>query len=263
MSIDLPAIQKKLTDYCEIRTKVLAILSDARRMLILAEKEMKSVYTYGLPHDISRSFELEYAAREIDKRLWRQAFEQTGFMQMMDRQALAKFNADNEQDPPPFTVENIRATFLTLFQGADEMFARGLVNVFRGLSSRYRTNDQPFKLERRVVLSGICQSGWSGGVRISYRDYASGTINDLDRVFHVLDGKQHHPRALEAAINAEFDTNKRGPWVYEDTYFQMRGFLNGNAHIIFKRADLLEKANRVIHDYYDGRALPDDGGAAA
>ena len=255
MTIHLPDIQKTLTDYCEIRTSVLATLGDAKRMLNLAEQKMKTVYTHGLPRDISRGFELDYAAQEIDKCLWRQAFNQTGFMQLMDRQALAKFNADNSRDPPPFTVENIRATFLMLFQGADEMFARGLVTVFRGLSSRYTTNEQAFKLERRVVLTGICESGWSGGVQIGHRDYASGTINDLDRVFHVLDEKQHHPRALETAINATFAQDKKGPWVYEDEYFHIRGFLNSNAHIIFKRADLLEKANRVIHDYYDGAAL--------
>ena len=247
---NIPAIQKTLADYCAIREQTLDLLRDAQRSKDAAEALFKTAYTYGLPYD--RGEKIEKLTKEVDSRLWRQAFDLTGFLELMDREALSKFN--NDRDPAPFTIDNVRATFLTLFQSADDMFARGLVNVFRRLDKYYRTNDQAFKLERKVVLTYMFQVRWSRGLQVHYGDGATGTLNDLDRVFHVLDGQKHSPRRLETALNAAFEC--AGPWVYEDDYFQVKGYRNGNAHIVFKRADLIEKANKVIGDYYGGRAIP-------
>lgn len=252
MTNNLPEVQKRLVDYCDIRERTLAFLRDSKRSKDAAEALFKTAYTYGLPYD--RSEGIESLTKEIDSRLWRQAFDLTGFLELMDREALSKFENENSRDPAPFTIDNVRATFLTLFQDADDMFSRGLVNVFRRLNKRYRTNDQAFKLERKVVLTYIFQLNWSRGLRVHYGAGATGELNDLDRVFHVLDGQKHSPRRLETALNAALEC--AAPWVYEDEYFQVKGYRNGNAHFVFKRADLIEKANKVIADYYGGRAIP-------
>ena len=48
-----------------------------------------------------------------------------------------------------------------------------------------------------------------------------------------------YARALECSINAAFkEIGPTGPYVYEDAYYQIKGFKNGNMHIFFKRADL-------------------------
>lgn len=250
------AVQKTLSDYCAVRERTLALLEDAGRQLAAANAEMKTVYGLGLTWDIVRPFDMETATRDIDERLWRQAFQATGFLSLMDAQALSDFRRSLERTPPPFTEENIRTTFLSLFQDADMMFARGAVNVFRKLSKAYRTNERdPFRLDRKAILHSIFQSRWSGGLQVNYGSWASGQINDLDRVFRLLDGKRHEPQALETAINAAFAESKEGPWVYEDGYFRIKGFLNGNAHFVFLREDLLEKANRLIGEHCGGNAL--------
>ncbi len=252
----LPAIQKTLADYCEIRDRVLALLEDGRRQISAADAEMKSAYSYGLPWDIARPFDMERATREVDQRFWRQAFAATGFMEVMDAQALGEFQSDLDRRAPPFTLDNVRTTFLSLLQEADKMFARGAVNVFRKLDKAYRTNEkEPFRIGPRAILGSIFQARWSGGIEMRSGSWASGQINDLDRVFRVLDGKPHAPQALEIAINAAFGGDKRGPWVYEDEYFRIKGFLNGNAHFAFLREDLLEKANRLIGKFYGDSAL--------
>ena len=84
---------------------------------------------------------------------------------------------------------------------------------------------------------------------VCYRSEAK--INDIDRVFKVLDGKSHIPRSLEMGINGALIDKK----IYEDDYYRIKGFKNGNMHIEFKRQDLLDKANLMIHKYYKGRAL--------
>lgn len=258
MNMNLPAIPKTIFDYCEARTQALALISDAVRSTGMAKDILAALGSYVAPTSICYpDLKLEKVTKEIDRGLWRQAFTVSGFMAMLDAEAYKKFMQQVDNDPPEFNEGNIRATFIDLMQQADMMFARGVVNVFRWLSDNYKTNSEdPFTIGHKAVMGWIFESNWHGGIRVSYREHASGQLNDLDRVFRVLDGKKHEPRALEAAINKRFaEIGKGGPWVYEDEYFQIKGFKNNNAHIVFKRADLLEKVNAVIGKYYGDNAL--------
>ena len=36
----------------------------------------------------------------------------------------------------------------------------------------------------------------------------------------------------------------------EDDYFKVRGFKNGNAHVWFKRDDLVEQVNKLLAEWY-------------
>jgi hypothetical protein len=49
---------------------------------------------------------------------------------------------------------------------------------------------------------------------------------------------------------------------YESEYFRFELYRNGNLHIVFKRADLVAKANKIVGDYY-GETLADGRRAAA
>lgn len=112
-----------------------------------------------------------------------------------------------------------------------------------------------------AILEYMFETRWRGGLELrhcSYRDPGA-YMNDLDRVFRIIDGKDHQPHALQNAINtAMADGN-----IYEDGYFHVKGFRNGNMHLKFKRTDLLDKANRMIGDYYNGNALAADRQRAA
>ena len=203
---------------------------------------------------------LDKFRENIDRRLWRLAFDKTGFLKVMDAQALSKFQNDIESRAPEFTVDNIQATFLTLYQEKDEMFARGLVNVFRGLAGYYRTHDdQSFKVGRKFILEWTIETPWSSSWTPRIRYEKSATINDIDRVFKILDDQPHVERSLETAMNGAWseweDAGSVGQATFEDDYYRAKAFKNGNLHLEFKRPDLVDKANLVIADYYDGRAL--------
>lgn len=71
-------------------------------------------------------------------------------------------------------------------------------------------------------------------------------LNDIDRVFKVLDGKKHNARELSVAMNDAF--KKKQP--YEDDYYMARAFKNGNLHLTLKRGDLVEKINTIIAKHY-------------
>jgi hypothetical protein len=48
----------------------------------------------------------------------------------------------------------------------------------------------------------------------------------------------------------------------ESEYFRFELYRNGNLHIVFKRPDLVAKANKIVADYY-GEVLPDGRRSAA
>ena len=247
------AIPKTIGDICDTRDDVKAKLETAHKLFEESESQLGEVANYCFPFEGRPRMGVEETMREIDKRLWREAFDKTGLMQYMDSQAKREFENSLEKEPPEFTMNAVRTTLLSTAQNAQGMFIRGLVEFFLSLSKGHKTNtNEPFKVSKRAVMTYMT-SNWLGYLQVNSGSYsrACGTFNDMDRVFKTLDDKQHNPRELEMAINGAW---KQGEW-YEDEYYQIKGFKNGNAHILFKRDDLLEKANKLIHEYYNGAAL--------
>ncbi len=248
------AIPKTLTDVCEIRLRALDRIERAYQLFEDVKSDLDQVNAHLLPYDAYPRNRYADTVTQLDQRLWRQAFDMTGFLLLMDDEAKRAFFDDLEKNAPAFTEANIRNTFLSLAQEADAMFVRGLVNVFRRLSGVHRTNtNSPFKVNARAILGGMVSLRWRGGLEVGYR--CGGRLNDLDRVFKILAGETHQPRALEFAINAAFLAGNR----FEDDFYEIRGFRNGNMHLRFKRSDLLDKANRLIGEYYNGSALARGG----
>lgn len=256
------ALPKTLDDYFAAREKTLALLEHAHRAIADAEQVLAQFGAFGgLPYDAKPRESLEGITRQIDQRLWRLAFDKTGLMHFMDAQAKADFERELDGKTPAFTEDTVRATLVQHAHDAEAMFARGIVNVFRRLSGRYRSNDA-FKVAPKVVIEYVVGPRFAGRgleVRTWYAN-GVGTLNDIDRVFHVLDGERHDPRRLEMALNAAFHSGETN--LYEDRYFRIRGFKNGNVHLWFLRADLLERVNRIISDYHQGNAVPDARRAA-
>lgn len=184
----------------------------------------------------------------IDCAAWQYLMHESGLRSLMDADARKKWDeAIGKGDVPELTDANIRATFKMLHDSRGEMFERGILACFKGLSWCYKTN-QPQKFGRRIVVSHLD----------GYYSSCSDRLSDLDRVFHVLDGKPEpdHRAGIMAelrAANLVGYGNKAG--VHEGHYMTVRTFKNKNAHITFKRQDLVDGMNRVIAKHYPG-ALP-------
>jgi hypothetical protein len=151
---------------------------------------------------------------------------------------------DMHKNPPSFDMGNIRTTFLSLSQNADQMFSDGIVNVFRRLSGNYQTNDA-FKIGRKVIMAGMMQIRYSGGLEFRY-GWSDDQINDVDRVIKTLDGKKHTPRELSCAMVGSFGKKE----IYEDEYYRAKAYRNSNLHLEFKRGDLVDKINGLIAKHY-------------
>ena len=142
---------------------------------------------------------------------------------------------------PPFTFENIKETFCSLYVTRGDMFERGIIEIYKGLSWDYKTN-QPFRFGKRIIIN------YFGGSYI----YGSGMdkVDDLNRVFCVLDGKLEpdYRDGVSAAIRRQHYHGKAGE--YEGTYFNVRWFKKGTGHVIFKREDLVRQCNRILHRHF-------------
>jgi len=238
---------RTITEYLETRDRIRGMVSDACRTLRIADQEMREIASLGLTTAaVPKNSEAE-SLREIDRMFWRRAFDLTGFGSIMDAREKRRFEESvSGPDCPEFTEANIRSTFGDLYQSADMMWRRGVVNVFRRLSKQYATNEA-FRVNRKIVMRYMLGPMFNRP-GLAFR-HGAGTdeINDIDRVLCRLDGDEFHERALEMAINEAF---AEPPCVYEDSRIKARGYRNGNLHLWIQRDDLLDRINEIIAEHY-------------
>lgn len=212
---------------------------------------------YGLPwlHGENKAWGLslddveEAVRRPMDRSIWKHLLQVTQMDRLMDATAKQQFHNQLDKDPPPATADNCRATIEQLIGDADTIFKRGIATAFTRLDRRFRSHDG-FKIGSRVVISYFAD-------RNGYIDRSRGDIlQDIERTFSVLDGKDTPERA--GGINGALGLSARGygPQSYDaqSDYFRVKVFKNGNAHVYFKRDDLVERVNLLLADYY-GAAL--------
>lgn len=198
---------------------------------------------------------LAVARKVVDRRVWATLIEITELERIMDKQAKDQLRQSLMDDVPEATEDNIFATIATFATDADTIWKRGIANCFSKLDRRFRSHDG-WKIGSRVVLTWVFDSwgGWSGR---NHRD----TLHDIDRTFHVLDGGTT-PELYGGIVTAIEESRRGGGFgqrqsVCESEYFRVRGFKNGNAHVWFKRDDLVEKVNKLLGEWY-GAAIPEE-----
>lgn len=158
------AIPKTIADMCATREDVISILTTAYSAIKTAQQMMKETCSigYGLPPDAVPRDTLKDSIKGIDRYLWRESFERTGFMQLLDAASKSQLLKSIESEPPEFTETNIQTTFLDLFQQKDRMFSDGIVNVFRSLSGDYSRHNA-FKITSKIIIGYMIQHSYGGG----------------------------------------------------------------------------------------------------
>jgi len=189
--------------------------------------------------------------RNIDRSIWKDLMQRSGMLALMDAQARDEwYNSLEEDDIPSVSEENILSTFKQLHQSKGEVFERGVINVFKGLSWDYKSNN-PCKFGKKIIVNGLVKHDrWGFGLNWGWqRD----RLADLERMLMLLDGKMvpdnraDVTRRLGDHIHENRHSNR-----YEDEMFVITYFQKGTAHIVFRRADLTEKLNDIIARHYPG-----------
>ncbi|EJZ7017958.1 DUF4942 domain-containing protein [Salmonella enterica] len=189
--------------------------------------------------------------RNLDRGIWRDLMERSGMLSLMDARAREQWYSSLEKDDIPAVSEaNILSTFEQLHQSKDEVFERGVINVFKSLSWDFKTNN-PCKFGSKIIVNGLVKCDrWGYSLNWSWqRD----RLADLERMLMLLDGKPVPDNRADVTrrLGDHIHENK-GSNSYEDGMFKIKYFQKGTAHITFKRPELVDRLNDIIARHYPG-----------
>ncbi|WP_409075355.1 DUF4942 domain-containing protein [Pantoea sp. C3] len=187
----------------------------------------------------------------IDRSLWRGLMLKSGMLSLMDAQAREQWQQNLEEgDLPAINEANILSTFQQLHQSKAEVFERGIINVFKGLSWDYKTNSPCFFGKKIIINNLVTHNRWGYSLTWGFR---RDQLTDLERMLFLLDGKAISDNRGDISIRLmDHIRDNPGKDVYDDAYFTIRYFQKGTAHLTFKRPELVEKMNDIISKHYPG-----------
>ena len=190
----------------------------------------------------------------IDRSIWKDLMNKSGMLALMDAQARNEwYNSLEKDDIPAISEENILSTFEQLHQSKAEVFERGIINVFKGLSWDYKSNS-PCKFGKKIIVDGLVQyDRWGFHFRHGRRREQ---LADLDRMLNLLDGKPVPENRNDLSVRLDAHIRKQHASVFEDEYVEIRYFQKGTGHIIFKRSDLIDKMNEIVARYFPATLPP-------
>lgn len=141
-----------------------------------------------------------------------------------------------------------RLTGHGLRHNKQDVFERGIINVFKGLSWDYKTNNPCYFGKKIIVNNLVKYDRWGYSLNWGWqRDQ----LADLERMFYLLDGKTIPDNRHDVSIRfMDFVRDNPHQQIFEDELFTIRYFQKGSGHITFKRPDLVEKMNDIVAKHF-------------
>lgn len=263
MTNNLPAFQRRITDVvAEYNEKIegaeaaVAAFEGAGAALGTASCIMG---TYGREILNTGSVSVRQIKESLRKSAWWNVYDGLNIAHIAT--AADKRIIEREmENPPEFTLDNVRATFGRYLLNPRENILRGLAEVFCSLDQSYKSHERVKigvkGLPKRIILSGVSDYGYGWG------------FDKLKDVINALAAYQGKPLVTHEEMQAILKDEKAlvKPWVYQDyrgnDYHApargvwLRRFKNGNAHLFFDGLTLVD-INNALAEYY-GDVLPDD-----
>ena len=185
----------------------------------------------------------------LDRSIWRDLMKKSGMISLMDAQARDQWNKNLEGDDIPAISEaNILSTFEQLQRGKNDIFERGGINVFKGLSWDYKSNS-PCQFGKKIILNGLVKHDrWGFGLN---RGWQRDRLADLERMLMLLDGKPIPDNQADVTRRLDDHISQHKPAdCYEDDLFRIKYFQKGSGHITFKRPELTDKMNDIVAKHF-------------
>ncbi|MGY0361722.1 DUF4942 domain-containing protein [Klebsiella pneumoniae] len=189
--------------------------------------------------------------RNIDRSIWRDLMLKSGMLTLMDAEARNQWAKNLEEgDLPAITEANILSTFEQLHHNKQDVFERGIINIFKGLSWDYKTNNPCYFGKKIIVNNLVKHDRWGYSLNWGWR---RDQLTDLERMLYLLDGKTIPDNRHDVSIRfMDFVRDNPHQQVFEDDLFTIRYFQKGSGHIMFKRLDLVEKMNDIVAKHFPG-----------
>lgn len=210
---------------------------------------------------------LEDECLEIERCAWRAFIDDLHLREVLsiaarktlDEQLDGCRNHDRTKALPPFEEANVWGFFEQTCRNIPNLIREALAEVFKWLTPSARwtgcKTSNEFEVGKKVVLCNVASSGYNGGLKTNY--YNHGEIDALGNALWMLDGRG--VRKSTAATPEE--AKDCGPYwrawsrawekgeVYEDDFLTAKAFKNGNAHLTFKRPDIVAKINQAAGEW--------------
>ena len=204
---------------------------------------------FGDDFDVQKAVSAFRTVADAD--IWESLITATGLRAMMDAEALRDFRAQLSAEVPEVSQDNLRATFENLFLRRNDMFLRGLANVFSKLDRRFKSHDA-FKIGSRIIVSSV--AGLSDG--FSRHSRGAEVLNDVDRVLRRLSGMQDSPGYLVSQLDAAQGRFWGPKQLDVDVgYARVKIYKNGNCHLFLGREQQV-LVNAALAQFY-GSVVPD------
>lgn len=196
---------------------------------------------------------LNTATKEIDSAAWQHLMSESGMRTFMDTEAKRDWDEKIcERDVPELTLKNVISTFEHLLERRGELFERGVINIYKGLSWDYKTNS-PCKFGKRIILDNAVSYSPIWGFSTNNK---LDTLADLERIMAVLEQKPEpdHRENISQKVDGKI-LRRDGEDTYENDEFIVRWYKKGTMHVTFKQPGLIEKLNAILAKHYP-EALP-------
>ena len=265
---NLPAKLRSLPDIVAEYDAKVAGLPEALRTFETAIGAMNSAGCIGGTYvgEIVSSRSAPYSNSVLAgllKSAWRHVYDGLNIKLIASASDRKKFDLALE-NPAPFTLDNIRATFGCYVKDPRFHILKGLAECFTQLDPAYRSHSKVkigvAGLPKRVIINSVGNYGGWGEER----------LKDMLNALNVFEGRPHleyagksdpkdpmHPEAVPTYHPGVRDilegSLKAGGFSYFGT--TVRRYKNGNAHIVFSPEKLL-LINRALAEFY-GDTLPD------
>lgn len=238
-------------DLCHLDLAFPVLMKQLELMLTSGELNPRHQHCVTLYHNELTCEADTLGTRNIDRSIWRDLMLKSGMLTLMDAEARSQWAKNLEDgDLPAISEANILSTFEQLHHNKQDVFERGIINVFKGLSWDYKTNNPCYFGKRIIVNNLVKHDRWGYSLNWGWR---RDQLADLERMLYLLDGKTIPDNRYDVSIRfMDFVRDNPHQQIFEDELFSIRYFQKGSGHITFKRLDLVEKMNDIVVKHYPG-----------
>ncbi|WP_216597730.1 DUF4942 domain-containing protein [Loktanella sp. 3ANDIMAR09] len=187
------------------------------------------------------------AKRVLRSSAWRHVYRGLNIDKIAPASDRSRFEREMD-DPPEFTIDNIRATFGAYIVDQRGSILRGLAEAFVDLDPAYKSHSKVRigvkGLPKRVIINGAA-------ARHSYGSLGADRLRDMLNALRVYRGEDH----LEHAELSEWKKEARKAGDAARDGITLRAFNNGNMHVLFDPTTCRD-INMALAEFY-GEVLPD------
>ena len=200
--------------------------------------------TYGNGRVEIGSNSLDGLYQNLRRSAWLTVYNAPGIKVVMSAKDQKRFE-QFVQNPPDFTVDEIKAQF-------GDHIMNPWANILRGLAEVFSDLDQSFKSHERVKIGvqGLPKRIIVTGFGSYSMHYGFAKLKD---VFNAIASLRNE--ALLSEWELQDTLKKDGKHFWSDRGLELRLFQNGNGHLHFSRTTLND-VNRALAQFY-GDVLPD------